>query len=182
MNRIEIYTSKKKSILILLGSIVFVAIGVLLVMDPERFVTLLFRNPDFIRIAGIASILFFGFVTFVGIKRLIKSKIALIIDTKGLNVNPKKSLTEFIEWKDILGFKELQIQSQIIIIIGVKNPEHWIEKETSTIRKKLMRFNMNNYDSPFNIAAAGLDIGYDELNIELNRYFEKYKNEVQQKI
>ena len=179
MNRIEIYTSKKKSILILLGSIVFVAIGGLLVMDPERFVTLLFRNPDIIRIVGIASILFFGFGTFVGIKRLIKSEIALIIDTKGLNVNPKKSLTEFIEWKDILGFKELKIQSQRIIIIGVKKPEHWIEKETSTIRKKLMRFNMNNYDSPFNIAAAGLDIGYDELNIELNRYFEKYKNEVQ---
>ncbi len=179
MNRKEIYTSKKKSILILLGSIVFVTIGVLSVMNPERFITILFPNPDIIRIIGIASILFFGLGIFVGIKRLIKSEIALIIDPKGLIVNPKKSLTEFIEWKNILGFIEIKIQSQKIIIISVKNPEYWIEKETSTIRKKLMRFNLNNYDSPFNIAAAGLDIGYDELNFELNKYFEEYKNEVQ---
>ncbi len=79
MNRKEIYTSKKKSILILLGSIVFVTIGVLSVMNPERFITILFPNPDIIRIIGIASILFFGLGIFVGIKRLIKSEIALII-------------------------------------------------------------------------------------------------------
>jgi hypothetical protein len=179
MDRIEIYTSKKKSILILLGSVVFVTLGIFSTINPERFVTILFRHPELIRLIGIASILFFGFGIFVGIKRLIKSEIALIIDAKGLNINPKKSLTEFIEWKDILGFKELKIQSQRIIIIGVKNPEHWIEKETSAIRKKLMRFNLNNYDSPFNITAAGLDISFDELNKKLKRYLKKYINEAQ---
>lgn len=182
MDRIEIYTSKKKSILILIGSIVFVVAGAFFVVNPERFLTLRMQNPHIIRIVGIASILFFVLGIFVGIKRLIKSDIALIIDQIGLNVNPKKSLTEFIKWDDILGFEEVKIQSTRILIIGVKKPEHWIEKETSTIRKKLMRFNMNNYDSPFNIAAAGLDISYTELNNKLNLYFEKYKNEVQQKI
>ena len=180
MERIEIYTSRKKSILILIGSIIFVVGGILFVVNPERFVTLIFRNPDIIRIVGIASIIFFGLGIFVGIKRLIKSEIALIIDKKGLNVNPKKSSTEFIEWKNILGFKDIKIQSQRILIIIVKNPEKWIEKETNTIRKKLMRFNLNNYDSPFNIAAVGLDISYAELSEKLNKYFIKYKNEVQQ--
>ncbi len=182
MDRIEIYTSKKKSILILIGSIAFVSLGILFIMNPERFVTRIFQNPGIIRIAGIASILFFGFGIFVGIKRLIKSEIALIIDPVGINVNPKKSLTEFIKWDQILGFEEIKIQSTRIVIIGVKNPQSWLEKEASTIRKKLMQFNINNYNSPFNIAASGLDISLDELNDKLNRYFEKYKNEVQQKI
>ena len=179
MERIEIYTSKKKSILILIGSIVFVVVGVLFVANPERFLTLRMQNPDIIRIIGIVSILFFGLGVFVGIKRVIKSEIALIIDIKGLNVNPKKSLNEFIEWGNILEFKEIKIQSQRILIVIVKNPEKWIEKETNSFRKKIMRFNLSNYDSPFSIAASGIDISYTELNNKLNRYFEKYKNEVQ---
>ena len=180
MDRIEIYTSKKKSILLLIGSIVFVAGGVWLLLEADNLTGWRARNPIFARGIGIASILFFGLGIFVGIKRLIKSEIALIIDPIGLNVNPKKSVTEFIKWDKILGFEEIKIQSTRILIIGVKYPEYWLEKESSAIRKKMMQFNINNYNSPFNIAASGLDISSNELNEKLNSYFEKYKNEVQQ--
>lgn len=179
MERIEIYTSKKKSILLLIGSIAFVALGIWLLMEADNLTGWRARNPIITRGIGIASILFFGLGIFVGIKRLIKSEVALIIDPIGLNLNPKKSLTEFIKWEDILGFEEIKIQSTRILIIGVKNPESWLEKETSTIRKKMMQFNINNYNSPFNIAASGLDISSNELNEKLNSYFKKYKNEVQ---
>lgn len=162
----------------ILGSIIFVVLGIWLFMNADNFTGWKARNPIFIKGIGVISILFFGFGIFVGIKRLIKSELALIVDSRGLNVNPKKSLSEYIEWKDILGFREIKIQSARIIIIGVKNPDHWIETETNLIRRKLMQFNLNNYDSPFNIAVAGLDISYKELNDKLNSYFEKYKNEV----
>ncbi len=114
---------------------------------------------------------------FLGIKRLIKSEIALIIDTKGLNVNPKKSLTEYIKWSEINSFEEIKIQSTRIVIIGVKNPEYWLDKETSGFRRKLMQFNINNYNSPFNIASAGLDISPERLIETLNKYFDRYKKE-----
>lgn len=180
MDRIEIYTSKKKSILLLIGSIVFVALGVWLLLEADNLTGWRAKNPIFASGIGIASILFFGLGIFVGIKRLIKSEIALIIDPIGLNVNPKKSVTEFIKWDKILGFEEIKIQSTRILIIGVKDPEYWLEKESSAIRKKMMQFNINNYNSPFNIAASGLDISSNELNEKLNSYFEKYKNKVQQ--
>ena len=179
MDRLEIYTSKKKSILRLIASIAFVALGIWLLSEADNLTGWRAGNPIFTRAIGIASILFFGFGIFVAIKRLIKSEIALIIDPIGLNVNPKKSLTEFIKWDEILGFEEIKIQSTRIVIIGVKNPEAWLEKETSSIRKKMMQFNINNYNSPFNIAASGLDISSNELNEKLNSYFRKYKNEVQ---
>ena len=178
IDRLEVYTSKKKSLVFLIGSIAFVTIGIVSAADPERFVTELWSNPELIRLVAIAAILFFGFGVLVFIRRLIKNEIALIIDVKGINVNPRRSTTEFKEWKEILGFQEIRIHRTRIIIIVVKDPEYWIEKETSTIRKKMMRFNLNNYGSPFNIAAAGLDIGFDKLNGELNSYFEKYKNKV----
>jgi hypothetical protein len=177
MERVEIYTSRRKSILMLLGSIAFVALGIWLVVEADNLTSWRARNPIFTRGIGIASILFFGLGIFVGIKRLIKSEIALIITSEGLNVNPKKSMTEFIKWSDVEGFEEIKIQSTRIVIIGVKNPEYWLNKETSAFRKKLMQFNISNYNSPFNIAAAGLDISSKELNETLNRYFIRYKNE-----
>lgn len=97
MERIEIYASKKKSLLLLIGSIAFVVIGVWLLLEADNLTGWRARNPIFTRGIGIVSIIFFGLGIFVGIKRLIKSEIALIIDSKGLNVNPKKSLTEFIK-------------------------------------------------------------------------------------
>lgn len=177
MESIEFYSSKKKSLLLLLGSITFVALGIWLLLEADNLTVWKARNPIFTRGIGIASILFFGLGIFIGIKRVIKSEIALIIDSKGLNVNPKKSLTEFIKWSDINGFEEIKIQSTRIVIIGVKNPEYWLDKETSVFRRKLMQFNISNYNSPFNIAASGLDISSDQLIETLNNYYDRHKNE-----
>ncbi|WP_430968293.1 STM3941 family protein [Spongiimicrobium sp. 2-473A-2-J] len=176
MDSIEIYTSKKKSILLVIGSIAFVALGVWLLMEADNLSGWRARNPMVTKGIGLASMLFFGFGMIAGIKRLIKSEIALIIGPKGISVNPKKLPYEFVKWEDILEFEEIKIHSTRILIIGVKNPEHWVEKETHGIRKKLMQFNVNNYGSPFNIGASGLQISAKELKETLQRYFEKYKN------
>ena len=105
---------------------------------------------------GVASILFFFFFSFIALKRVIKSVIALIIAPEGLNVNPKKSLTDYIKWSELSGFDEISIQSTRIIIIGVKDSDYWLEKETNGFKRKLMQFNIKNYNSPFNISATGL--------------------------
>jgi hypothetical protein len=176
MERIEIYSSKKKSLFLLIVSIAFVVLGFWLILEANNLTGWRARSPLFTRIIGLASILFFGLGVFIGIKRLIKPEIALILDVKGLNVNPKKSLTEYIKWSDINGFEEVKIQSTRIIIISVKNPSYWLDKETSKLRRKLMQINLNNYDSPFNIATSGLDINSDKLIKTLNTYHDRYKN------
>lgn len=176
MERIEIYSSKKKSLLLLIGSIAFVAVGFWLLFEADNLTSWRARNPILTRGVAVASILFFGLGIFVGIKRLIRSEIALIIDSKGLNINPKKSLTEFMLWSDISGFKEIKIQSTRIVVIGVKNSDHWLEKEKSVFKRKLMKFNIDNYNSPFNISSSGLDISSEKLFETLNNYYDRYKD------
>ncbi len=177
MERIEIYTSKKKSFLLLIISIVFVLIGVWLLLESNKLSNLKAINPIYVHILGfITSVLFFGIGVYFSVKRLLKSELALTIDPIGLNINPKKSLTDFIKWEEILGFEEIKINSVKIVVIRVKNPESWLKKETNTIRKKLMQFNIYSYNSPFNISSSGLDINSNKLNEKLNSYFEKYKN------
>lgn len=134
------------------------------------------RNPLFTKGVGFVSILFFGLGIFISFKRLIKPEIALIIGSNGLNVNPKKSTTEFIKWEEIIGFEEVKIRSTKILIIDVKNPEYWLEKEKNAFKKKLMQFNITKHKSPFNIAASGLNISTNELKVTLNKYYEDYKH------
>ncbi len=177
MEKIEIYSSKKKSFLLLLGSIAFVAMGFWLFIEADNLTGWIVRNPFFNRAIAIVTIVFFGLGIFVGIKRVIQSKISLIIDPKGLNVNPQKSLTDFILWSEISGFNEIKIHNTRIIIIGVKEPDYWLDNETNIIRRKLMLFNIKNYNSPFNISAAGLDISADKLIETLNDYYKRYKIE-----
>jgi len=175
MERMVIYTSKKKSFLLLVGSIVFVTIGILMIIYADETTTYRYKSPLMIRITGIVGVLFFGLGILGALKRLIRTEVALIIDHNGINLNPKKPV--IVEWKNIIGFKEIDIRNQRILIIGVNNPEYWIETETNIIRKKLMRFNLNNYESPFNVASVGLEISHRELCEALSVYFKEYKNE-----
>ncbi|AZB29960.1 STM3941 family protein [Chryseobacterium balustinum] len=180
MERIEIYSSKKKSMLLLMGSLLFVVGGFYMLMNAENFTGYRARSPFLIKTIGIASVLFFGLGIYVSIKQLITNQLVtnqliLIIDRKVVNVNPKKSQTEFIEWKNINGFSELKIQSQKFVIIDVDNSDYWIEKGESGIRKKLMKFNVNNYGSPFNLSANSMQMNYAELMKTLNENLNKYK-------
>jgi hypothetical protein len=178
MEKIEIYSSNKKSLLLLIASIIFVIGGIYILMNAENLTGYRVRNPLFTRTIGIASILFFGLGIYVSIKQLLTNQLILIIDKKGVNINPKKSLTVCIEWQNIKDFSELKIQSQKLIIINVDNSDYWIEKEENGMKKKLMKFNTTNYGSPFNLSANFMQINHEELMKTLNENLNKYKHNV----
>ena len=179
MDRTEIYTSKKKAIPMLIASTAFVVLGVWIIINASNVNYNLFdlgldSSILLNKIIGIISIVFFGIGVALAIKRLINPQLILIADANGLNINPKKSLTEFIKWDQIFAFDNVNIKRTKIMVIRVHDSEYWLEKETNLIRKKMMRFNINNYKSPFNIVGSGLEISYNQLNEKLNYYLEKY--------
>ena len=173
MEEIEIYSSKIKSFLLLIGSIIFVVGGIYFFIYPENFTGYRGRSPIFIKIIGVASILFFGLGIYVAIRQLIKNKLILVIDKTGLNVNPNKD--EKIEWKNIEGFSEIKIHSTKIVIININNSDYWIEKEQNKIRKNMMKFNVSNYGSPFNLSANSMSINNEKLLKILTESLQKYK-------
>lgn len=175
MERIEIYSSKKKSFLLLIASLLFIVGGIYMFMNAENFTDYRLSNPLLIKSIGITSSFFFGLGIYVSIKRLLANQLILIIDRNGINVNPKKSLTEYIEWKNINEFSELKTQSQKFVIIDVNNSDYWIEKEENIIRKKLINFNVNNYGSPFIIFTNLIQMSHVELMKTLNKNLNKYK-------
>ena len=175
MEKIEIYSSKKKSFLVLIASLIFVIGGIYMFMNAENLTGYRARSPIFTKGVGIMSVLFFGLGIYVSIRQLITNQLILIIDKTGIKKKKKKSLSERIEWKNIKGFSEIKIQRTKIIIIDVNNSDYWIEKEENFIRKKLMKFNVNNYGSPFNLSANATQMNYTELMKTLNENLNKYK-------
>ena len=101
MKNIENPLSKTKMFLMLFGCIVFVVAGVCFMINPAKYVSVIFRNSTFIFIAGLLSVLFSGFITYHMVKTLFHTKIGLIINDEGIIDNSSGGSLGMIYWKDI---------------------------------------------------------------------------------
>ena len=81
MEKIEIYSSKKKAFWLLIGSLIFVAIGILMSFYFENRIE---------QLIGLVTILFFGLGVIASIRSLAKNKLMLVVDSVGVNVAPEK--------------------------------------------------------------------------------------------
>lgn len=175
MDKIEIYSSKKKSLLLFVGSMVFVVLGIYMLRDTGNFSDHGIKNPILMKGVAIASILLFGMGIYVSLRQLIKNKLMLVIDNEGLHINPGASSSTFISWKYITGFSEAKIHSARFIIIELSNSDYWMKKEKNKIRKKFMKFNIDNYGSPFNLSAQTMKVNHSQLMDMLHKNLEKYR-------
>jgi len=162
--QIEIQLSKIKLLLMLVGSLTAVALGIWLAINPptnhhyHRF------SPTTILIAGYASIIFFGIGIFVFIRKLLDKRPGLIINDLGLNDNSSGVAGGQILWSDISDISILKIHRQKFIQLKVKNPDEYINRQTNTLKRKMMEMNFKMYGSPLSITSNGLKISFDELH------------------
>lgn len=161
--RIEIALSKKKIFLMLIGALGFVAIGLWFVISPPTISNSFWGNPSKIAIAGYASIIFFGLCAIVLIKKLPDNKPGLIIDQIGLTDNSSGVSAGQILWSDIEDISVIEIHRQKLIMLQVNNPQDYIDKQTSTFKRKMMQLNYKMYGTPLSITSNGLKISFDEL-------------------
>src|SRR5690349_14771426 len=96
-NNLILSLSKKKAFLSIIGALIFVVVGFFSAIRPENFVSPIMRNPEIIRISGIASILFFGLCFAFIARKLFDSKPGLIVDEFGITDNTNASSVGLIE-------------------------------------------------------------------------------------
>ncbi len=181
-NIIEIPLNKKKIAALTIASFVFIIAGILFAYQPEKFVSeyifryRMFNNPESIRIIGIIAFLFFGASGIYGIKKLFDKKIGLTIDSIGITDNSSASSIGLIEWNDISGIRTEQIMSSKFLLIDIINPEKYIGKAKSGIKAKLMRANMNKYETPLSISSSTLKYEFGKLEKLLKAELKQNKN------
>lgn len=162
-HRIEIPLSKKKLFLILIGAIVFVALGLWFVMAPETFSKGPLRSVTVVYIVGVAAIVFFGMAALFVLRKLPDRKPGLVIDESGITDNSSAIAAGHIPWTDIQSLSVFTVQKQSFILFNVHNPQDYIDRQKGMLKKKMMQMNFKMYGSPLALNANGLKIGFDEL-------------------
>jgi hypothetical protein len=160
---IEIPFSKKKLILLLMGSFGFVAIGLWLVIQAPTIDHPFWGNPTVILATGVASILFFGLCAVYIARKLTDNRPGLVLDGLGLTDNSSGVSAGQILWRDIEAISVIKFQRQKFILLQVKNPQDYIDKQTSGFKRKMMQMNFNLYGTPLSITANALQIKFDAL-------------------
>ncbi|MEL1245827.1 STM3941 family protein [Flavobacterium sp. DGU11] len=173
---VVIQLSKGKLALLLIGSIIFVIIGVWILVSGPVSSNVLLDNPIVKYGAGIASILFFGFIAVAYIVKLFDTRPGLIIDEKGITDNASGVSAGFIPWGDVRHIYTTQVMNQKFIMIGVNNPEDYINRQAKFLKKKAMNYNFKNYGSPISITPNGLKMDFENLLSALNTKWEENKN------
>jgi hypothetical protein len=161
--KIEIPISKEKLIKLLIGSLVFVTIGLWFVIGKPTINNAIFSNPAVVFGMGIVSIVFSSVSIFIMLKKLKDTKPGFVIDDTGVTDNSSAVSAGHIPWADITAIKTAQVFTQKFIIIIVNNPEDYINQQTSVLKRENMKMNLKSYGSPITITASTLKYNFTDL-------------------
>ena len=166
----------KTKILGLFGlSLCFVILGIWIAFyAPDVKVEIL--NSDLLKKSvGFLSILFFGFMGVLILKKLFENKIAIRISSEGIYEYSTVINNGLIKWENIEKIEPIKVYTQKFIRIIVNNPQDFISRQKNILIRKNIQVSQNKYGSPIQISTNGLNISFDELYNLLNEEFKKRK-------
>lgn len=172
-NDIIIPLSKKKTILLVLGALLFFVLGFLFLLVPDFKKS---YHPIFLQITGYSGIIFFGICLIFGIKKLFDKNPGLIINANGIVDNSSGVAVGLIPWNMVTFIKTAEIMTTKFILIGVTNAEEIINKQ-SAFKRFWLRPNYKTYKTPVSINPAVLQIRFDDLEKILIEKWNLYKGQ-----
>jgi len=168
--------SKTKLRMLVIGSVIFVAMGLWMVQFDSVQIAARHRynSPVLMYGIGVIVILFFGFCGVVGIRKLLDKKPGLILNSAGIHDNSSGVAAGFVPWSEITGFSIFEMQKQKILVIKLLEPERYI-MTGGAFKRILNRMNYKMCGSPVAISANSLKVGFDELLKICDSYLYKYQ-------
>jgi hypothetical protein len=176
MTRIEIPLSKKKMFLALIGSIIFIALGIAFMLNPEKYISFVFRNAELIRISGIAAFIFSTLCAIYISIKLFDNKPGLIIDQNGITDNSNMSSVGLIDWADITNINVGQVKSTKYLLIKNKNSQKYISR-ANKLNAMLLQANFKMYGTPISITSNSLKCDFEKLENLIRDKWNEYKME-----
>lgn len=172
---ILIPVSKGKLVKLLIFSIIFLVLGVWIVIARPEVRNAVLNNAVVKYgtaagsiVMGLAGMIFFTL-------KMFDKKPGLIIDSKGITDNASGVSAGFIPWEDIRQIYTTQVMSEKFVMIGVSNPEKYIDRQTKFLKRKAMTFNYKAYGSPISLTVSALKANHDSLLATLNAFWDVSK-------
>jgi hypothetical protein len=149
----------------------------MIIADPQ-ISNPIFNNPVVKSIASYGGAIMGLFGIYFFSRKLFDSKPGLVIDENGIYDHTSAFNFGFIPWTDISQIGEnsagIAAKQRFVMIILI-NPDKYIQREKSFLKRKLLSANAGTYGSPVHISANGLKTSHDDLLQLLTDEFNKYK-------
>jgi hypothetical protein len=174
-DEMKIELSKKKLLLIIAGSVLFVIAGFwLLTLDPGTVKRLGFTwNLTIIHALGWVGVIFFGLCGIVGVMKFLDKKPGLQFTKMGVIDNASGVSAGLVLWSDILGADVYEYMGQRTLVIKVVNPDRYIET-CGPLKRWTTKANLKMCGSPITIPSNTLEIDFNELVGVFNAYIARY--------
>lgn len=169
---IEINLNKKRFIVLAVIASLFVVAGIWLVTNTPT-TSIVTSNPKFIKFVGVVSAAVFGFVLVWTLRKVFDDRPAMIITDEAVIDNSSGVSAGEVLWKDITAVKVVKVYHQKFLMLIVRNPQEYIDRQTKSMKKRAMDLNFKTYGSPISIASSNLDYKFEALKSELERRVEK---------
>jgi len=170
IDRVAISMSKLKLFLLILGSLVFVALGILFILRPNFDSH---YEPGYVQAVGIAALTVFGLCGIYGITKLFDNRPGLILDRDGIVDNSSALALGRVAWLDIYEIRVSTISRQKFLTLMVRDPEQYIQRAGLLVRL-LKSGSIGLTGSPINISANALRITLAELEKMVRDYWHRF--------
>jgi hypothetical protein len=169
--------SRAKLVLMIGGSLLFIAAGIWFFMasDDGSLITEMrrFAEPWVIHGLGIVAALFGVAGVAYGVVKSFDRKPGLTLSSAGLVDNSSAVAAGFIPWSEVTGLGTFQVRRQRMLVVHVADPGRYIERENA-LKRALNRANASMCGSPIVISSNALQIPFDELRKEVAAYLSRY--------
>ncbi|WP_157557929.1 STM3941 family protein [Niabella aurantiaca] len=175
MQAITIPVNKTKIVRYLIGAILFVVLGALFVLKPFLFIRS--EDPTVIKIIGYICTAFFGIGIVVFVQKLRNKKDGLFIDADGITDNSSGISAGRVLWRDVKSIRLEQVADQPIIMLDVKDPLSYLQRQQNPVKKRAMELTYQLYKTPVAVSAQFLNTGAEELLRLLENAFKEFRGQ-----
>lgn len=156
---LTVMAGRGKQAWLVVGSAVFVAVGVWMIATGPMAITVL----------GVVCVVVFALFGGLGVRQMLQSGPALVVDHSGITDRSSATPGGFVPWTEITGFGIWQSNGQKIVTVGVVDPRAVLARANPFARIP-MRASMRMTGTPVNIATTTLPFTAEQLITELMEF------------
>ena len=167
--------SKTKLALLVVGSLLFVALGLWLAqLDAATIASQRrYNNPAVMHGLGIVCALLFSATAAFGLIKLRDDRPGLAFGPDGFTDNASATAAGFVPWADVTGVGVMEFNRQRMLVVGVRDPEKYIARG-GALKRMLGRANTRMCGSPVVISAHALKTDFGTLVAEFQNRIERH--------
>lgn len=176
LHAIEFAQSKTKLLGIITAAFPTFYGAITILRDGPEKVDRLFKGASFILIPiAVLAMVFFGVVLWYAYQRLRDNQPGLIVSDEGITDHSSAVGAGFIPWSDVLEINEQKMFGANFMRIKVKSPDYYIDRQSSSLKRFMMRRNQQTFKAGLAISASSIRCSFEELKDLLNRRFRAYQ-------